>query len=220
MTLDALTGRPVPVAREARVPAPAGGWPRVGVLAIQGDFEAHRHALARLGLDAPEVRRPEELAGLDALILPGGESGAHLRILKENGLWSALADFHARGGALYGTCAGLILLAKHVTQPTQDALGLIDVDVVRNGYGRQIDSFEADVPAEALGRAADQPLRLVFIRAPRLSRVGPGVQVLLECAGEPVMAREGRVLVSSFHPEVTGEGLIHRWFLENVAVRA
>ena len=220
MTLDALTGRPVPVALGARVPAPAGGWPRVGVLAIQGDFEAHRHALARLGITAPEVRRPEQLDGLDALILPGGESGAHLRILKENGLYEALAHFHARGGALYGTCAGLILLARHVTGPAQDSLGLIDVDVVRNGYGRQIDSFEADVPAETLGRAADAPLRLVFIRAPRITRVGKGVQVLLECAGEAVMARQGRVLVSSFHPEVTGDALIHRWFLTNVAVRA
>lgn len=220
MILDPLTGRPVPATLESPAPAPAGGWPRTGVLAVQGDFEAHRHALGRLGIDAPEVRRPKQLDGLDALVLPGGESGAHLRILRENGLYEALRGFHARGGALYGTCAGLILLARHVTHPEQDSLGLIDVDVVRNGYGRQIDSFEADVPATALGRAADAPLRLVFIRAPRISRVGKGVSVLLECAGEPVMARQGRVLVSSFHPEVTGDPLVHQWFLTHVAERA
>jgi 5'-phosphate synthase pdxT subunit len=191
-----------------RVPAPAGGWPRTGVLAIQGDFEAHGHALARLGITAPEVRRPAELEGLDALILPGGESGAHLRILKENGLWGALAAFHARGGALYGTCWQLhsrknrFFCDPNAPRPTEQ----------RGSARSLIDPTSAG--------AADQPLRLVFIRAPRISRVGPGVQVLLTCAGEPVMARQGRVLVSSFHPEVTGDALIHRWFLENVAVRA
>lgn len=219
MTLDVDTGRPVPVAIPAAVPAPPGGWPRVGVLAVQGDFQAHRDALAGLGIDAPEVRRPEQLDDLDALILPGGESGAHLRILSENGLFDALRGFHDRGGALYGTCAGLILLARGVLHPEQASLGLIDIDVLRNGYGRQIDSFEADVPAPALGHPPGDPLRLVFIRAPRIHRVGPGVEVLLRHAGEPVLVREGRVLAGTFHPEMTGDAAIHRYFLERVACR-
>lgn len=217
MTREVLTGRPVTGTSARLAAVPAGGWPRVGVLAVQGDFEAHRQTLAGLGVEAPEVRRPEQLDRLDALILPGGESGAHLRILQENGLFEAIRVFHARGGALYGTCAGLILLAKGVSNPPQESLGLIDLDIIRNGYGRQIDSFETDVPAPWLGRPADHPLRLVFIRAPRITRVGPDVEVLLSHDGEPVMARQGRVLVSTFHPEMAGDGAIHRWFLEQIS---
>lgn len=192
-------------------------WPRTGVLAVQGDFSAHREVLAALGVEAREVRRPDQLDALDALILPGGESGAHLLILKENGLFEALQKFHARGGSLYGTCAGLILLATSVSNPVQPSLGLLDVEVVRNGYGRQIDSFEVDTPAPALGLPAGRELRLVFIRAPRISRVGAGVEVLLSRGGEPVMVRQGRVLASTFHPEMTGDGAVHRWFLTEVA---
>jgi 5'-phosphate synthase pdxT subunit len=185
------------------------------VLAVQGDFAAHLASLERLGLEPVEVRTPAELSGLDGVILPGGESGAHVRILRENGLWDALRDFHAAGGALYGTCAGLILLARGVTNPAQESLGLLDVDVIRNGYGRQIDSFEADVDAAALGAVA--PLRLVFIRAPRIGRVGTDVEVLLSHDGEPVAVRQGRVLASTFHPEMTDDPAMHRFFLERVA---
>lgn len=189
----------------------------VGVLAVQGDFEAHIAALRRLGLDPVEVRAPADLRGLGGLVLPGGESGAHVRILKENGLWSALRDFHAAGGALYGTCAGLILLARRVTNPPQESLGLIDVNVERNGYGRQIDSFEADATLTAPGLNGSGPLRMVFIRAPRIRRAGPGVEILATHDGEPVAAREGRVLVTTFHPEMTQNSGVHRYFVEQVA---
>jgi len=198
------------------------GAPRVGVLAVQGDFAAHLAALERLGVSGVEVRKPADLAGLDGLILPGGESGAHIRILKENGLWDALRAFHSSGGALWGTCAGLILLAKYVANPPQESLGLIDIDVVRNGWGRQIDSFEADVPwtdwGDIAAPAASKPavLRLVFIRAPRISRVGPDARVLLSIEGEPIAVVQDRVLVTTFHPEMTGDEAIHRWFVEEV----
>lgn len=199
---------------------------RVGVLAVQGDYQAHLDSLRQLGLDGREVRTPSELDGLHALILPGGESGAHIRILKESGLWEALRQFHSGGGALWGTCAGLILLARHVTGPVQESLDLIDIDVVRNGWGRQIDSFETDVPCAAWNAlespaapsdsTPDASLRLVFIRAPRISRIGPGVEPLLELDGEVIAARQGRVLVTTFHPEMTATPTIHRWFLESV----
>ena len=198
------------------------GAPRIGVLAVQGDFAAHLAALERLGVSGMEVRKPADLVGLDGLILPGGESGAHIRILKENGLWESLRDFHSSGGALWGTCAGLILLAKNVTNPPQESLGLIDIDVVRNGWGRQIDSFEADVPfgnwGDIAAPAASEPavFRLVFIRAPRISRVGPDARVLLSIEGEPIAVVQEHVLVTTFHPEMTGDASIHRWFVERV----
>jgi 5'-phosphate synthase pdxT subunit len=185
-------------------------------VAVQGDYDAHRRTLRGLGIEAPLVRTPEELTGLDGLILPGGESGAHVRILRENGLFDALRDFHADGGALYGTCAGLILLARNVAGPPQESLGLIDLDVLRNGYGRQIDSFEADATPAGQALSGPEPLRMVFIRAPRITRAGPGVEVLLRHGDEPVAAREGRVLVTSFHPEMTDDHRVHRYFVEKV----
>lgn len=194
----------------------ATGKPRIGVLAVQGDYEAHRKALEELGVEVTLVRSPADLAGLEGLILPGGESGAHIRILRENGLYDALRTFHSGGGALYGTCAGLILLARNVTGPAQESLGLIDVDVLRNGYGRQIDSFEADTAVTRPEGLGGKPLRMVFIRAPRITRLGPGVEVLLRHGDEPVAAREGRVLVTSFHPEMTDDRRLHRYFLEKV----
>ncbi len=190
--------------------------PAVGVLAVQGDFAAHLDGLARLGVAGREVRTPGDLAGLDGVILPGGESGAHRRILQENGLFEALRRFHDEGGALYGTCAGLILLARSVTNPVQESLGLIDVDVVRNGYGRQIDSFEAVGRPEPGGPFEGRTLPMVFIRAPRIGRLGPGVEVLLRHDEEPVAVREGRVLASTFHPEMTDDETFHRYFLTEV----
>jgi len=193
--------------------------PAVGVLAIQGDFAAHLASLDRLGIAGREVRAPGDLPGLAGVILPGGESGAHLRILRENGLFEALRAFHADGGALYGTCAGLILLAKGVTNPAQESLGLLDVDVIRNGYGRQIDSFEAAGVPEPGGPLEGRRLPMVFIRAPRLARIGPGVDVLARHEGEPVAVREGRVLASTFHPEMTEDDTFHRYFVEEIAAQ-
>jgi 5'-phosphate synthase pdxT subunit len=184
---------------------------RIGVLAVQGDFEAHQKILEEIGVPSVLVRNPADLTGLEGLILPGGESGAHLRIMKENGLYDAVRRFHDSGGALYGTCAGLILLAKRVEEPAQESLGLIDIDVVRNGYGRQIDSFESDANGDP-EVTGGKPLRMVFIRAPRITRAGPRVHTLLTHDGEPVAAREGRVLVSTFHPEMAGEPRLHHYF--------
>jgi 5'-phosphate synthase pdxT subunit len=175
---------------------------RVGVLALQGDFAAHRAALGRIGAEAVEVRRPGQLPGLFALVLPGGESTALIRLMAHEPWFEALRDFHARGGGLLGTCAGAILLARRVL-PDQPSLGLIDITVERNAYGRQVDSFEA--PLE--GAAA--PARGVFIRAPRIAATGRGVEVLASFRGEPVLVREGSVLAATFHPELTLDSDVH-----------
>jgi 5'-phosphate synthase pdxT subunit len=180
----------------------------VGVLALQGDFAAHERLLRGLGADVREVRRPRGLEGLDGLVVPGGESTTLLRHMDyEPSWWEALAGFHRRGGALFGTCAGLILLAREVT-PEQRSLALLDVAVERNAYGRQVDSFEVT------GTWRDgRPLEMVFIRAPRIVAVGPGVEVLAEHGGEPVLVAEGRVMAASFHPELTSDGGVHERFL-------
>jgi len=182
---------------------------RIGVLALQGDFEAHLRALRRAGIDGIEVRYPGQLDALDGVILPGGESTTHLKLLEERGIAPALRGFHARGGALFGTCAGAILLATGVSHPTQPSLGLIDIDIERNAYGRQRESFEEDAELPGL---VDGPYRLVFIRAPRIRRVGPGVEVLASRRGEPILVRQSRVLAGTFHPELTGDGRIHGLF--------
>ena len=184
---------------------------RIGVLAVQGDVREHAAALARLGADPVEVRRPEELAAVDGLVLPGGESTAIGRLVRLAGLERPLRDF---GGPMLGTCAGLILLAREAADgvPGQPLLGLLDVAVRRNGYGRQVASFEADLELE--GDA--EPLRGVFIRAPRITGRGPGVEVLAELDGDPVLVREGRILAASFHPELTGDGRVHERFLDLV----
>ncbi len=187
---------------------------RIGVLALQGDFAAHARALARLGVDTPEVRRPSDLAALDGLVIPGGESTTLLKLMGEE-LPPALRAFHAAGKPIYGTCAGLILLAREVVNPRQSSLGLIDVTAERNAYGRQRESCE--IEAEAALDDPPVPLRMVFIRAPRIVRVGPAVRALATCRGEPVLAREGRVLVSTFHPELTDDLTVHRYFREMVA---
>ena len=188
---------------------------RIGVLALQGDFARHAAALARCGVEAVEVRRAEELADVDGLIIPGGESTTLLKLMDEWAFVPALEKFHAAGRPIFGTCAGLILLAREVESPRQFSLGLIDVTVERNAYGRQRESFEASGTVTLDGRA--HPLEMVFIRAPRIWRVGAGVETLAEHQGEPVMARQGSVLVATFHPELTDDRAVHRYFCDVVS---
>jgi 5'-phosphate synthase pdxT subunit len=188
---------------------------RIGVLALQGDFALHAKALARCGAEVVEVRKPEQLADLDGLVVPGGESTTLLKLMDAWGFVPALEKFHAAGRPIFGTCAGLILLAREVTSPAQFSLGLIDVGVERNAYGRQRESFEAAGTAELDGRSV--PLEMVFIRAPRIRRVGGGVQTLARHDDEPVMARQGTVLVATFHPELTDDPTVHRYFCGMVA---
>jgi pyridoxal 5'-phosphate synthase pdxT subunit len=191
----------------------AANGTRIGVLALQGDFERHVKALERLGVEAQEVREPEDLKGLSGLVLPGGESTAMLKLMEGTGMEDAIRSFHEKGGALFGTCAGLILIADRVSDPAQRSLRLLDVDVDRNAYGRQADSFEADVET-TIGRGG--PLRAVFIRAPRVTRQGPEVLVLARANGDPVLIRQGRVLAATFHPEMTPDLRVHRYFIEEV----
>ena len=190
---------------------------RIGVLALQGDFALHARALEKCGVEAVEVRKPSELDEVDGLIIPGGESTTLLKLMDAWDFAPALEKFYGRGRPIFGTCAGLIILAREVEsprQPRQFSLGLIDVTVERNAYGRQRESFEASGVVKLDGSPA--ALEMVFIRAPRIRRVGPGVQVLAEHGGEPVMAREGRVLVATFHPELTDSTAVHRYFCDLV----
>jgi len=187
---------------------------KIGVLALQGDFALHVQALARCGAEAVEVRKPEQLADVDGLVIPGGESTTLLKLMDEWGFVPALEKLHAAGKPIFGTCAGLILLAREVDNPRQFSLGLIDVDVERNSYGRQRESFEARGTAVLDGRPT--PIEMMFIRAPRIRRVGEGVEVLARQGDDPVMARQGPVLVATFHPEITGEQAVHRYFCEMV----
>ena len=176
--------------------------PTIGVLAVQGNFREHAAMLRRLGARVVEVRKPTELEGLDGLVIPGGESTAIARLIRLSGLDEAIRCFD---GAFLGTCAGMILVDR-------DHLGLVDIDVARNAYGRQVHSFEADLDLAG----EESPLRGVFIRAPRVERAGPQVEVLAELDGEPVLLREGRVLVASFHPELTDDTRVHERFLDLV----
>ncbi len=200
-----------PGSRRARAAAPR---PAVGVLALQGDFAAHAAALREAGGEPREVRLPAHLAGLAGLVLPGGESTTLLRLLASSGLDRALPEFHRAGGAILGTCAGAILLAREVTGPVQPSLGLLDITVARNHYGRQVDSFEASASLEG----EERPLPLVFIRAPAITRTGPGVEVLAEHGGLPVLVRQGRLLAATFHPELTPDRRVHRMLLHPPAV--
>ena len=175
---------------------------KIGVLALQGNFREHVAMLRRLGAEAVEVRKPEELQGLDGLVVPGGESTTFMRLMRLYGVDEAIRAFER---PILGTCAGMIVLDR-------DHLGLVDIEVDRNAYGRQVASFEAD-----LGLAGEEvPLRGVFIRAPRLRQAGPGVEVLAEHDGEPVLLREGRFIVASFHPELTADTRVHELFLDQV----
>lgn len=190
----------------------------VGVLALQGAFERHVEAVRQLGHRAHEVRLPHELDAVDALILPGGESTAMSLLLGANELTEPLTKLVHDGLPTFGTCAGMILLATHVLdgRPDQVQVGSLDISVRRNGYGRQLASFEADLAAPAIGIAADEPFRAVFIRAPRVERVGAGVHVLASVDGDPVLVRSGSMLASAFHPELTPDLRLHRAFLEHL----
>jgi pyridoxal 5'-phosphate synthase pdxT subunit len=181
----------------------------IGILAIQGDYAAHAAALNRLGAAHTFLRTPSDLSGVDGVILPGGESTTHLKVLKEEGLFDGLKDFAEKGGALFGTCAGAILLARKVHGPPQESLGLLDMTVLRNGYGRQLAS---DVH---LGQTQlrKELVEMVFIRAPIIESVGPGIQILAEDAGHPVLVESGRVMASTFHPELTEDSAVHEHFL-------
>jgi len=187
---------------------------RIGVLALQGDFGLHARALEKCGVEAVEVRKPLELDEVDGLVMPGGESTTLLKLMDAWDFVPALEKFHSEGKPIFGTCAGLIILAREVESPKQFSLGLIDVTVERNAYGRQRESFEAHGTAKLDGQAI--PLEMFFIRAPRIRRVGPGVEVLAEHGGEPVMARQDRVLVATFHPELTDTTTVHQYFCDLV----
>jgi 5'-phosphate synthase pdxT subunit len=187
---------------------------RIGVLALQGDFALHARALEKSDVEAVEVRKPIELDEVDGLVMPGGESTTLLKLMDPWDFVPAIEKFHSGGKPIFGTCAGLIILAREVESPKQFSLGLIDVTVERNAYGRQRESFVASGMARLEGDPI--PLEMVFIRAPRIRRVGPGVQVLAEHGGEPVMARQDRVLVATFHPELTDNTTVHRYFCDLV----
>lgn len=187
---------------------------RIGVLALQGGWAAHKQALAESGHEPVEIRTAAELATVDGLVLPGGESTTHLKLIDRFGLAGPLDAFVHSGRPLLATCAGLILAARHVTHPEQPSFGWIDVDVARNAWGRQVHSFEATVPGR--GPLAGHALPLIFIRAPRITRVGDGVELLAAIDDEPVMVRQGNVIGAAYHPELTPDRRIHHLAFDHI----
>lgn len=185
--------------------------PTIGVLALQGAFEAHVKALETLGITAKLIRTPAELTDLDGLVMPGGESTTMLKFLEKNDFFEVLKAF-VKEVPVFGTCAGCILLAKDVKNPTQKSLAALDITVERNAYGRQIDSTILTAPTNLPGN----PLEMVFIRAPRITRTGPGVEVLASRDGFPVLVREGHLLAATFHPELSDDVRVHQLFLDLV----
>jgi len=182
----------------------------IGVLALQGDYQKHARSLERAGAQVSEVRTAAELAAVDGLVIPGGESTAMLKLLDRESLFEPLREFGSRK-PIFGTCAGAILLATKVENPDQASLGLVDISVQRNAYGRQLDSRVAQIEAEGFGT-----LEAVFIRAPIIRSAGPGVKVLASYAGDPVLVEEGRHLVATFHPELSADDRVHAYFLRKV----
>ena len=183
---------------------------KIGIVAIQGDFAAHAAMLEMLGAETLEVRTVEDLEGCVGIVLPGGESTTQLQFLKEEGLFDAIREFSRRGGAVFGTCAGAILLATQVKNPPQESLGLLDMTVLRNGYGRQLasDVFFGDSTLKK------DPLEMVFIRGPIIEEVGKGISVLARHEGNPALVERGNILAATFHPELTDDTTVHEHFLE------
>lgn len=190
---------------------PSPRRPVVGVLAIQGDFAAHVQALEEAGAEAVLVRRPEQLAEIDGLVIPGGESTTFLKFLERDGFLGALREFVA-SKPTFGTCAGCILLAKEVINPAQQSLGVLDATVERNAYGRQVDSSIETAETKLEGG----PLEMVYIRAPRIVKAGPEVRVLAERGGFPALVEQGKILAATFHPELSADRRVHRRFVELV----
>ncbi len=191
---------------------------KIGVLALQGDFEAHRKTLAGLEVASAEVRTVKDLAQADALILPGGESTTIIKLLERIGLDKIIRERFQAGMPVYGTCAGMILLARSVEgRPEQPTLGLLDATVVRNAFGRQIDSFEADIPFRQGEGAIESTVRGVFIRAPYLTDIGEGVEVLGRFEDRIVAVQQGALLATAFHPELTRDATVHSYFVRMVA---
>lgn len=184
----------------------------IGVLAIQGDFSAHARSLRQIEVDSIEIRRGLDLDAVDGLIIPGGESTTMLKFIEDETLTKAITDFASQGKPIFGTCAGAILLAREVYNPKQASLGLIDMGIQRNGYGRQVDSFIAHAETSIDGG----PLEAVFIRAPKIKWVGDDLEVLGVVNGEPVLVREDNILAATFHPELSEDKRVHRFFSEMV----
>lgn len=182
---------------------------KIGILAVQGDFQAHAAMLEQLGAKTAEVRTSADLEGCDGLILPGGESTTQLKFLQEEGLADKIVQFAEGGGAIFGTCAGAILLAKDVKHPQQDSLKLMDMTVVRNAYGRQIASDVVSGPTTL----KKEPLEMVFIRGPVIERAGPGIKVLAEYEGKPALVQRENIMAATFHPELTDDTTVHEYFL-------
>jgi 5'-phosphate synthase pdxT subunit len=182
---------------------------RIGVLALQGDFDAHRRRLEELGAEVVLVKKPEQLDAIDGLVIPGGESGTFLKLLGEDG-FAKLKRF-VRLKPTFGTCAGAILLATEVENPKQAGLGALDIGIRRNAYGRQVDSSIRE------GKLFDSPLEMVFIRAPKIERVGPGVEVIATEGADPVAVRQGRTMAATFHPELSEDTRVHQAFLDLIS---
>ncbi len=185
----------------------------IGVLALQGAFREHQWSLEKCGAQTRQVRKPRELDGLDALVIPGGESTTMGKLLKDFDLMEPIKKLARAGMPVFGTCAGLIMLAKHIRNSTQETLALMDIEVERNAFGRQVDSFEVDLHMPWLGKT---PYRAVFIRAPYITRVDNEVEVLARFNEKIVCARQGRFLVAAFHPELTDDLRLHRFFLNKI----
>ena len=186
---------------------------KIGILAVQGDFDAHGAMLASMGVPSIEVRTPEDLRDCHGLILPGGESTTQLQFLREEGLYEAIRKFAEADKPIFGTCAGAILLAREVKNPKQESLGLLDMTVLRNAYGRQIASDVVSGPCTFKA----EPLEMVFIRGPVIERVGPNVEVLAEYSGKPALVQQGRIMAAAFHPELTLDTAVHERFVKLAA---
>ena len=191
--------------------------PLVGVLALQGAFREHKQALERLGSEVREVRLPSHLSELTGIVIPGGESTTVAKLMAAYGLSEALKEFYDQGGAIWGTCAGAIAIATDIAgHPEQPRLGLLEMSVERNAYGRQVASFEADIDVTSFA----EPFRAIFIRAPRVAEVGEEVEVLARYEDDPVMVSKGRLMATVFHPELASDDRVHKYFLEAILPRA